>query len=297
MNTATTSTKTAPELKSLLILGFLSLIWGSSFILIKKGLVVYSPVQLACLRVSISAIAFLPFFLYQLKKVDWSKWPYLLLIGLTGSAIPSLLFSYAQTEVSSSIAGILNSLTPLFTLILGVIIFGNKMIWSKLMGVLLGLVGAALLIILGKKAGLQGNLWYGLLIVLATICYATSVNTVGKYLKDMPSFMISTVSFTFVGIPMLFYLFTTDFVSVLQFEPGALEALGYISILSLGGTFLATIIFFQLVQWTNPVFSSTVAYIIPIVALLWGVLDGELISVYHLLAISLILGGVYLSRK
>lgn len=297
MNTATTSTKTAPELKSLLILGFLSLIWGSSFILIKKGLVVYSPVQLACLRVSISAIAFLPFFLYQLKKVDWSKWPYLLLIGLTGSAIPSLLFSYAQTEVSSSIAGILNSLTPLFTLILGVIIFGNKMIWSKLMGVLLGLVGAALLIILGKKAGLQGNLWYGLLIVLATICYATSVNTVGKYLKDMPSFMISTVSFTFVGIPMLFYLFTTDFVSVLQFEPGALEALGYISILSLGGTFLATIIFFQLVQWTNPVFSSTVAYIIPIVALLWGVVDGELISVYHLLAISLILGGVYLSRK
>lgn len=258
---------------------------------------VYSPVQLACLRVSISAIAFFPFFLYQLKKVDWSKWPYLLLVGLTGSAIPSLLFSYAQTEVSSSIAGILNSLTPLFTLVLGVIIFGNQMIWSKLVGVLLGLAGAALLILLGKRAGLEGNLWYGLLIVIATICYATSVNTVGKYLKVMPSLTISTVAFTFVGIPMLFYLFTTDFISVLQFEPGAYEALGYISILSLGGTFLATIIFFQLVQWTNPVFSSTVAYIIPIVALMWGVIDGELISIYHLLAIGLILGGVYLSRK
>lgn len=297
MSSLKSSFKTSPDFKSIMVLGLLSLIWGSSFILIKKALLVYSPVQLACLRVSISAVAFLPFFLYQFKKIDWSKWPYLLLVGLTGSAIPSLLFSYAQTEVSSSIAGILNSLTPLFTLILGVILFGNQMIWSKLVGVLLGLVGAALLILLGKRAGLEGNLWYGLLIVVATVCYATSVNTVGKYLKDMSSVIISTVSFTMVGIPMLFFLFMTDFITVFQSEPGALEAFGYISILSLGGTFLATIIFFQLVQWTNPVFSSTVAYIIPIVALLWGVVDGELISVYHMLAIGLILGGVYLSRK
>ena len=112
--------------------------------------------------------------------MDWSKLPYLLIIGFTGSAIPSLLFSYAQTEVSSSVAGILNSLTPLFTLILGVLLFGIRMVWSKLIGILLGLVGAALLIILGQRAGLEGNLWYGLLIVVATICYATSVNTVGK---------------------------------------------------------------------------------------------------------------------
>lgn len=297
MSTISTGDNSAVRLKSFLVLGFLSLIWGSSFILIKKGLVVYSPVQLACLRVSISAIAFFPFFLYRLKKVDWSKWPYLVTVGLTGSALPSLLFSYAQTEVSSSIAGILNSLTPLFTLILGVFIFGSAMMWSKLIGVIMGLLGAALLIILGSQAGLEGNLWYGLLIVVATICYATSVNTVGKYLKDMSSLTISTVSFTLVGIPMLFFLFTTDFVNIMQTNPGAYEALGYISILSLGGTFLATIVFFQLVQWTNPVFSSTVAYIIPIVALMWGVVDGERITVYHLLAIGMILGGVYLSRK
>jgi len=285
------------QLRNGLILAFLSIIWGSSFILIKKGLVVYDPVQVACLRIGISALAFLPVLLVRFKKIDWSKWKYLLLVGITGSGVPAFLFSIAQTKINSSMAGILNSLTPLFTLLLGIFLFGAPLKWTKVLGVLIGLAGAAGLILFGNEGGMQGNIGYSLLIILATICYGTSVNTVGKYLNDIPSLIISAVSFSFVGLPAFFYLMTTDFFQLLAQQPGAWDALGYITILSLGGTVLATVIFFRLVQWTNPVFASTVAYLIPIVALIWGVFDGEQIGLLSLVGMGLILTGVYLSRN
>ena len=287
----------APSLQSWLTLVLLGLVWGSSYILIKKGLVAYSPVQLACLRITISALAFFPFFILNWKKIDWSKLRFLLIVGFMGSGVPAFLFAFAQTELSSSMAGVLSSLTPLFTLSLGILIFGRPLIWAKVFGVLIGLAGAVLLILFGSEAGVEGKIGYGLLVVVGCVCYATSVNTVETYLPDMSSITISAVAFVLIGVPAVVYLFLTDFTKVLQSHPDAWASLGYITILALFGTVLASILFFKLVHMTSAVFSSTVSYLIPLVAILWGLLDGEVIGIFHLLGMGLILLGVYMSRK
>lgn len=279
------------------LLFLLSLVWGSSYILIKKGLVAYSPVQLACLRISISALAFLPFFLLRLKKIDWSKLKFLILVGFAGSGIPSFLFAIAQTEINSSLTGVLSSSTPLFTLLWGILIFKVDWVWAKVIGVIVGLCGAGVLITLGKEAGLEGNLWYGLLVILGCMLYALSVNTVKKYLQEMDALTISAVSFFFIGVPAFSYLFTTDFLMVLKTHTHAWSSLGYISILALVGTVIATFLFFTLVQRTNAVWASMVSYLIPIVALMWGAFDGEPIGLIHLIGMLMILSGVYISRN
>lgn len=284
--------------KSWLILLILSLVWGSSFILIKKGLVVYSPVQVAYMRLSFSALAFLPIFLIRIRKIDWKQWKYLLIVGLAGSGIPAFMFATAQTQISSSVAGLLNSLTPLFTLLLGLLIFGNAAGWYKITGVLVGLLGAASLIFLRSGNALEGNNLFGLLIVVGTICYGTSANTVGAYLKNMKSLDISAASFVLVGWWMPFALLLgTDFTTKLNEVPGAVLAMNYILILSLFGTVLASIIFFYLIQQTSAIFASMITYLMPIIALIWGVLDGESITWIHFLGMGLILFGVYLVRR
>ena len=291
-------TTTTISVKSWLTLILLSFIWGTSYILIKKGVEVYTPSQVACMRLSISAIAFIPFLASIWKKVDWSKWGYLLLVGLTGTAIPSFMFPIAQTEISSSVAGILNSLTPLFTLVLGIVLFKSSFSWAKLAGVIIGLLGAALLIILGNRLGLEGNMWYSLFVVIGCLCYATSGNTVGAYLREMNSVTISAVSFCMVGIPAMIFLFTsTGFTATLTEHPKGWEALGYVIILALASTVFASILFFKLIHDTNPLFSSTVSYLVPAVAGIWGFVDGEVINVMHFMGMILILIGVYLSRK
>jgi drug/metabolite transporter (DMT)-like permease len=282
----------------IIILSVLALTWGSSFILIKKSLTAYSPVQVACLRLSITTLALSPVLLRHWQRVDWSRWPLFLAVGLLGTAIPAFLFSFAQQRVSSSVAGMLNTLTPLFTLVLGIVFFKSKIFWAKVAGVLLGLAGASVLIFMGQKGALSGSIGYSLLIVVATVCYGANLNVVATYFSNINSITLSAVSFSFVGIPAIIYLLLgTDFLHALSTEPAALTALGYVAILSLGGTVLASILFFWLVQRTNAVFSSTVAYLMPIVALGWGLLDGETMSVFHLIGIALIMGGVYLSRR
>ena len=287
-----------PNIRNWLALLVLSLVWGTSFILIKKSLIAFSAIQVACLRMSFSALAFVPLILMQWSKIDWSRIGYLLAVGLTGTAIPAILFSEAQTQISSSLTGILNSLTPLFTLVLGITFFKVPFKWAKAVGVLLGLMGASTLILMSSTSGIEGNIWYALLIVLAALCYGTSGNLVGAYLKDMNSLIIAATSFGLVGIPGLIFLFSgTDFIYRMGHEPHAWASLGYVSILALFGTVAASVLFFRLIQWTSPLFSSTVAYLIPIVALMWGVIDGEPVFLFHFFGMALILAGVYLSRK
>jgi len=250
------------------------------------------------MRLAISAVAFLPFLLSRRREIDWKRLRYLIIVGVTGSGGPAFLFALAQTEISSSMAGILNSLTPLFTLFLGILFFGGSFSWAKALGVVLGFTGAVLLILLGTRSGVEGNLWYGLLVVLATLCYATSGNTVGAHLKDMNSLLIGSASFGIVGLPALLYLLLgTDFIHRMATVPEAWASLGYIAILALLGTFAASVIFFKLIQWTSPVFGSTVAFLIPIVALGWGLVDGEPITPYHFVGMAMILSGIYLSRR
>ena len=197
----------SPTLLSWGILLLLGLVWGSSYILIKKSLIAFSPVQVACLRLSISAIAFFPVFIYHLRTIDWSKLKYLIIVGVSGSALPAILFSTAQTEISSSIAGVLSSLTPLFTLIVGVLFFGAATAWGKVTGILVGLFGAIVLIAFGQSAGIEGNPWYGILILIGCIAYAVSTNTVKTHLQDMSSFKISAATFFIVGLPCLIFYY------------------------------------------------------------------------------------------
>lgn len=279
------------------ILVVLSLIWGTSYVLIKWGLLYFPPVQVASIRLGVSALAFSPILLRELRKIDYRQLPLLLFVGLMGTGLPAFLFPAAQQEVNSSLAGILNSLTPLFTLLLGLMFFNSRFTWSKTLGIVIGLAGAICLFAFGEQAGLEGKWAYGLLIVLACLCYATSTNLVGFRLKGMKALTISAVSFSLVGIPVLLYLLLgTDFISTLQQTPEAWKGVGYITVLALFSTVLAGIVFFQLIQWTSPVFGSTVSYLVPMVAMSWGALDGEVISIIHFVGMALILSGVYLSK-
>ncbi len=192
--------------------------------------------------------------------------------------------------------GLLSSLTPLFTLLQAFLIFKMPFAWNKLAGVTLGLVGAAFLVYLGQQESSQ-NISYAGLVIIATFLYAYSSNTVKAHLQDMNPLTLSSVAFVLVAPPALIYLFSTDFIQVVQEHPVGWVSLGYVAVLALAGTVLASFLFFWLVQLTNPVFASSVSYLIPIVALGWGALDGEIITLFHLLGMILILIGVYLSRR
>ena len=286
------------------ILILLSVVWGASFILIKKGLLAFSPMQVASLRIGIAGIAFLPFLIINFKKIDWSQLRPLLIVGFAGSAIPALLFSLAQTQVSSSVAGVLNSMTPIFVLIQGILFYGLVLTKNKVMGVVLGFLGASLLII-GPSYFMpqeevvvsNGNEWYALLLILATYCYALSGNTIQKYFQNVSAINLSAAAYCLVAPVGILYLLFSDFLEILQTHPDGMTSLSAIIFLSLIGTVTASILFFKLIQMTSALFASTVAFLIPIVAIGFGFLDGEKVTLYHFIGMAMILFGVYITRK
>jgi len=272
----------------------LSLTWGSSFILMKKGMYAFSDTQVAALRIFSAFVFMLPIGIRYLKHLQKKDIVALIVVGLCGNGIPAFLFTKAETVLDSSIVGILNALVPLFTLITGVIWFGLIVKWRSILGILVGLGGAVVLILPELQLPGMGNAVYALLPVLATLCYAISLNTIKAKLAHMKSLAITVIAFCFVGPFAGVYLFSTDFVPVLMNHPEAISSLVYTLILGVVGTALAVLIFNELIKETTPVFASSVTYVIPVVALLWGALDGELIRPYHLLGVGLILFGVYL---
>lgn len=262
----------------------------------KRGLEIFSPVQVGAYRLSIAGLALLPVVIRHWNPTLKPKLRYFLIVGLVGNGIPAFLFSTAQTKLNSSTAGALNALTPLFTLILGVFLFATKLTTSKVIGVLVGLAGALILILL-KANGLAEPYWaYGLLIVLATLMYGTSVNTVGKYLKEVRPTVTAAVPLVLVAGPALVLLFTTDFLQRMH-QPGAWIALGYISILGLIGSAASLVAFNKLIQMTSPIFASTTTYLMPIVALFWGLLDGEAMGWPQILGMLSILVGIWLVNR
>ncbi len=264
----------------------------------KKTLVAFDAVQLATVRICIASIAFSPFIVKYWKQVDWSKWKYIAIVGFTGSGIPAFMYAFAQTEISSSVTGILNSLTPIFTFVIGIVLFRADFSWSKMTGVILGFIGAASLVLFSND-GTQGsgNYWFSLLVVIGTVCYGLSVNTINRYLKDVKSIIVASLSFGFIGIPAVIYLlFAIDFSETFH-HPDFYMSMAAVFALSFFGTFLATVYFFDLVKETDAVFASSVAYIMPAVALIWGFIDGEIMSIMHILSMVLIVGGVYLIKK
>lgn len=283
-------------LKDILSLILLSFIWGTSFILIKKSLLAFDYIELGALRIGISTLAFLPFVIKVWKDVDWSKGKYYFLVGLTGSGLPSFLFAIAETEISSAVAGVLNALSPIFTFIFGILIFNTSFRWSKLVGVVFGLIGASSLLILGKDAAVGGNAFYGLFVLIATICYAFNSNMVQAFFQDTDPIELASISFFTIGMPFIIYCLFSDIPYKVLNHPDGLYSLGAVAILAIVGTVLSILFFYKLIQETSAIFASSVAYTIPIVAILWGYLDGEPITIFHFIGLGFILIGVYTLR-
>lgn len=289
--------KSNPKIVAYATLFFLSVLWGISFFFIKRGLVAFSWDQVACLRITFATMAFFPFIIQAFRKVEKSQYKYVLAFAFMGNAIPAFLFPLAQTQISSSLAGILNSITPLLTFTHGVLFFGVVFVLRKFWGVLLGLAGAITLILNGTEWSGDGNQWYGLFAVLASVCYGLSSNIIKTYLQNIKSHHISAIAFAVVGPWAVAYLFLgTDFIEVMQTDKDAwmsFYSVGYLGFIS---TALATFIFIKLVQMTSALFGASVAYIIPITAVAIGFFDNELITIWHFVGMFLILLGVYLTR-
>lgn len=279
-----------------ILLTILALIWGSSFILIKKGLVGLSPMQLGSLRIIFSAVFLLIIGFKSLTQIKQYQWKYIALTSLFGTFIPAFLFAIAQTQISSSVSSILNSLTPLNTLIIGGVAFGLTFKRSQILGVIIGLIGTLLLIINGALNHPNQNYWYTILVLIASICYATNVNLLKKYLSDVKPLSISTGNFVVMLVPALIVLFSTDFLSVVA-NAEVQNSMIYIVILGVVGTGIANIIFFKLIQMSSPVFATSVTYLIPVVAFFWGLLDNEMLTPIQFIGAFIILIGVYLSSK
>ena len=287
--------KSTKGLHSWVILFTLVLVWGSSFILIKKSLLFFDPVEVGLLRIVITFIFLFPLALKKVSKLKRIQIYYLIISGVIGSLMPSLLFAFAQSGIDSGLAGSLNSLTPLFTLLFGLLFFSLRSRWYNIVGVFIGLTGALGLIYVSGDGGFAFNLKYAGLVVIATICYAFNVNFIKSFMKDIDSITITVFTFFFIGFPAtLFVLFFTDVPVKLIHEPGVWAGLGYLSILSVVGTGLALMIFNKLIKISSPVFASSVTYLIPVVAIIWGIVDGEVLKGTYFLWFLLILFGVFL---
>ena len=278
------------------VLIFLSFIWGTSFILMKKGLESYTNHQVAAFRLLFSFIIFMPVFIPRIRKINKNNLKSLLIVGFIGNGIPAFLFTKAQTQIDSSIAGILNSLTPLFTLLIGLMFYRSQVLFINIIGILLGLLGALGLVYRGSEDLLSSTNWYALYAILATLCYGISVNEIKHKLHDLDGLTIACLGFFFVGPWAGLSLLFTDFSYALS-TPDYLQNLGFIALLALFSSVIAIAIFNMLIKYTTAIFAASVTYIIPIFAIFWGVFDGEKITLDQFLWVAIILVGVYLVNK
>ena len=274
----------------------LSFVWGSSYILIKKALIGLSPLQVGSLRTIISTVLLLAIGYSSLKSIPKDKWKWILITGLV-SFIPPFLFAYAQTEIDSALAAILNSLTPLATLLIGVGFYRFKIDSKQISGVIIGLIGSVLLMYQGSVINPDQNLLYVSFIIFASVLYALQVNLLKVHLQDVSAVAITVGNFIFIFPLAVVIFFMSDYKQIDISDKDVKVALFCLIILSIVGTVFAKILFNKFVQIASPVFASSVTYILPIVALFWGLLDGEIFTLNQLFATLIILIGVYLANK
>ena len=274
----------------------LSFVWGSSYILIKKALIGLSPLQVGSLRTIISTVLLLAIGYSSLKSIPKDKWKWILITGLV-SFIPPFLFAYAQTEIDSALAAILNSLTPLATLLIGVGFYRFKIDSKQISGVIIGLIGSVLLMYQGSVINPDQNLLYVFFIIFASILYALQVNLLKVHLQDVSAVAITVGNFIFIFPLAVVIFFMSDYKQIDISDKDVKVALFCLIILSIVGTVFAKILFNKFVQIASPVFASSVTYILPIVALFWGLLDGEIFTLNQFFATLIILIGVYLANK
>ncbi len=283
--------------KKWLYLLLLSLIWGTSFILIKKGLIGLTQIQLGSLRTVLTAIILFSVGLPTLKNIKKQQWKWIALSALFGTFFPAYLFAFAQKHIDSAVASILNSLTPLATAVLGYLVFSIYTTRRQMIGVFIGLVGSVMLILAGAHINPHQNHWYGILVLIASVGYALNVNILKKYLSELSPLAIATGNFVVIVIPALLILIGTGYFSQVWTAPEVQISTGYILILALFGTALAKILFNKMIQISSPVFASSVTYTMPVVAVMWGLFDGERFGWYQGISALIVLFGVYLANQ
>ncbi|RBP34916.1 drug/metabolite transporter (DMT)-like permease [Oceanihabitans sediminis] len=276
----------------------LSVIWGTSFILIKKALIGLNPYQLGALRTIITGLFLFIAGYKTVKTIKRTDWKWLAVSGFCGSFIPAFFFAIAETEIDSAVASVLNSLVPLNTILFGFAVFKIASTKRQVLGVIIGFIGTAILILQGASLNPDQNYMYAGYIIASTFMYAANVNIIKRYLQDVKPLAIATGNYVVIFIPALIVLLFTGFFSEATFNNSEIGmSIVYVVILSLFGTALAKVFYFKLVQISTPVFASSVTYIMPLVALGWGVLDGEGFSLLQGFAAAIVLLGVYLSQK
>ncbi len=280
-----------------LFLVSVALIWGTSFIIIKKSLIVFSPGELGALRISMAFLSLAPVAIRNLPKIPKTKLPILFILGMNGSFIPAFLFAIAQTKLDSSITGIINTITPIFVVIIGLLFFQQKVKLINAIGIVIGFVGTTVLLLGASGFNLSGINYYAFYVVLATVMYGTNLNLIKRYTPNIRALDITAISLFLTSPFCLVYLFGyTDFILKMN-DTGFWKAFSYVSILGIVGTAGALILFNRLIQISSPLFASSVTYLIPLVAIIWGVLDGEKINTYQFMAMGIVLGGVWLANR
>ena len=286
-----------PSALDWLLVLVLAVLWGASFLMIKRSVEIFTPVQMAMWRMVMATVLYLPFAAAYWSKIDWKRWKPLVVVAFCGSAIPNFLFAVAQQHVNSSLAGILNALAPLFTFVIAASFFQMKVSWARVLGIGVGLFGAILLVLLNSRVQAAGNSFFAALCILATLCYAVNANVVGRYLRDQPPAGIASAAFVITGGLFVIGLWYSGGWAAAWQHPEGMKGLGYIFYLAALGTVGGSIIYFHLLQRTSPLFATSVTYLLPVTAIGLGAFDGEAISAMDLVGTGVILTGLYLARK
>jgi drug/metabolite transporter (DMT)-like permease len=281
----------------LLLLGF---IWGSSFILMKKGLVVFNSWQVASMRLAFAGLIAVPFLVSNFKKIQKKDWLFLLLAGFIGNGFPAYMFTYAQQTLESGLVGGLNSLTPLFTLIVGLLFFGIKVTKMQLIGMLTGLAGALIMIL--QKINLSAtefHLFPILIVFIATLFYGFNINIIKSKIGHVKPVLAGMIPLSLISFPATLVLFATETPQTYVESTHEFANMSLLAVFILGiiGTAISLFIFNALIQKTDALFGSSVNYILPFVAAFWGILDGELFSLLDLVGLLFIITGIYLIRR
>lgn len=281
----------------ILVLIFLSIIWGSSFILIKKGLLAYSPLQVGTLRILFASIVLLPIAIRNMKGILKVHWKKLLLLGLISNLLPAILFAKAETEMSSSLAGMLNALTPVMTIIIGVLFYKSKISLPISISLAIGFTGSLVLSFVGGSGELSDFNFYALFVILATLLYGISGNMIKEYVKTFNPVVLVALATLLTAPISLLILFSSDFTTRLASHPDSLLSLLSIFVLGSIGTAFALAIFNKLIKSTSAVFASSTTYLIPIVAIGWGIFDGEALFPLHFVGMGLIIVSIVILNK
>ncbi|NID13129.1 DMT family transporter [Fibrivirga algicola] len=283
-----------------ILLTCMALVWGSSFIMMKKALGAFTVQQVASGRIFFAFLFFLPFMLVQIRKSDVQqtlrlRWPALLASGSLGFLLPAFLFAEAGAHLSSSLSGTLNSLSPLFVLLTGTLLFRQRFRANQVWGIMLGFVGSLILVFFSATGTFTVN-GYALLVVLATLMYGINTNLIGKYLSHLPALVATPWTFAFVGPIAGIFLFSTDFISR-AVAADALVPLGAVLFLGILASGITSVLFIRVVQLASGVFAASVTYLIPVVAVVWGLFDGETIYPQQYLGLTISLLGIYLVNR